>query len=93
MQRNTPVAVAFNDGRVYLYYCVTGAVGVAGGVRRIIKSNDRWGSSAPIDSPVVARGSQLAVVRANGINHLFYVARDANEELSDYIVHFRDEIE
>lgn len=93
MQRNTPMAVTFNDGRVYLYYTVTGAVGVAGGIRRVIKSNNSWGSTAPIEGPVVARNSQLAVVRANGINHLFYVARDEDPERGDYIVHHRDEIE
>ncbi|CAJ0555410.1 Ff.00g054750.m01.CDS01 [Fusarium sp. VM40] len=89
MQRNTPVAVAFNSGTVYLYYC---GRGTAGGIRRSVKSNGRWGSSTLIDSNTIAQDSQLTVVRANGINHLFYVARDENEEEDDYFVHHLDEV-
>ncbi|KAJ3545138.1 hypothetical protein NM208_g2663 [Fusarium decemcellulare] len=90
MQRNTPVAVAFNAGTVYLYYCGRGA---AGGIRRTIKTNNTWGISTPIDGPTIAQDSQLTVVRANGINHLFYVARDQNEAEDDYFAHHLDEIE
>lgn len=90
MQRNTPVAVAFNAGTVFLYYCGRGA---AGGIRRTIRRNNTWGTSTLINSNTIAQDSQLTVVRANGINHLFYMARDQNEAGDDYFVHYRDEIE
>ncbi|CVL11183.1 hypothetical protein FPRO06_10017 [Fusarium proliferatum] len=89
MQRNTPVAVAFENGKIFLYYCGTGA---AGGIRRTIKANNTWGNSTLIDSRTISQDSQLTVVRASGINHLFFVARDQNEEEDDYFVHYRDEI-
>ncbi|KAG5807592.1 hypothetical protein H9Q74_008294 [Fusarium xylarioides] len=89
MQRNTPVAVAFENGKVFLYYCGTGA---AGGIRRTVRTNGTWGSSTLIDSRTISQDSQLTVVRANGINHLFFVARDQNEEEDDYFVHYPDEI-
>ncbi|SCV36760.1 uncharacterized protein FFB14_06235 [Fusarium fujikuroi] len=89
MQRNTPVAVAFDNGKVFLYYCGRGA---AGGIRRTIRTNNTWGSSELIDSRTISQDSQLTVVRANGINHLFFVARDQNEEKDDYFVHYPDEI-
>ncbi|KAF5590582.1 uncharacterized protein FSUBG_10798 [Fusarium subglutinans] len=89
MQRNTPVAVAFENGKVFLYYCGTGA---AGGIRRTVKTNNTWGISTLIDSRTISQDSQLTVVRANGINHLFFVARDQNEEEDDYFVHYADEI-
>ncbi|KAF4456303.1 hypothetical protein F53441_1548 [Fusarium austroafricanum] len=90
MQRNTPVAVAFNAGKVFLYYC---GRGTAGGIRRTTKTGNSWGISTLVNSDTIAQDSQLTVVRANGINHLFFVARDANEEGDDYFVHYRDEIE
>jgi hypothetical protein len=90
MQRNTPVAVAFNAGTVYLYYC---GRGTAGGIRRTVRRNNTWGTSTLIDGSTIAQASQLAVVRANGINHLFYVARDPDEEEDDYFVHYLDEVE
>ncbi|KAG7416797.1 hypothetical protein ACKAV7_003572 [Fusarium commune] len=89
MQRNTPVAVAFDNGKVFLYYCGRGA---AGGIRRTIRTNNSWGISTLIDSRTISQDSQLTVVRANGINHLFFVARDQNEEEDDYFVHYPDEI-
>ncbi|KAG5794899.1 hypothetical protein H9Q69_006070 [Fusarium xylarioides] len=89
MQRNTPVAVAFDDGKVFLYYCGRGA---AGGIRRTVRTSGTWGSSTLIDSRTISQDSQLTVVRANGINHLFFVARDQNEEEDDYFVHYPDEI-
>ncbi|KAG4266852.1 hypothetical protein FPRO04_13028 [Fusarium proliferatum] len=89
MQRNTPVAVAFDNGKVFLYYCGRGA---AGGIRRTIRTNNSWGTSSLIDSRTISQDSQLTVVRANGINHLFFVARDQNEEEDDYFVHYPDEI-
>ncbi|KAF5639340.1 hypothetical protein F52700_4192 [Fusarium sp. NRRL 52700] len=94
MQRNTPVAVAFDNGKVFLYYCGRGLVGSSqgGGIRRTIRTNGIWGNSTLIDSRTISQDSQLTVVRANGINHLFFVARDRNEEEDDYFVHFRDEI-
>ncbi|KAF4958792.1 hypothetical protein FGADI_2136 [Fusarium gaditjirri] len=89
MQRNTPVAVAFDNDKVFLYYCGRGA---AGGIRRTIRTNNSWGTSTPVDSRIISQDSQLTVVRANGINHLFFVARDQNEEEDDYFVHYQDEI-
>ncbi|KAF5593439.1 hypothetical protein FPANT_5135 [Fusarium pseudoanthophilum] len=89
MQRNTPVAVAFDNGKVFLYYCGRGA---AGGIRRTVRTNGSWGNSSLIDSRTISQDSQLTVVRANGINHLFFVARDQNEEEDDYFVHYPDEI-
>ncbi|RKK92555.1 hypothetical protein BFJ68_g10729 [Fusarium oxysporum] len=88
MQRNTPVAVAFDNSKVFLYYCGRGA---AGGIRRTIRTDNTWGTSTLIDSRTISQDSQLTVVRANGINHLFFVARDQNEE-DDYFVHYPDEI-
>lgn len=89
MQRNTPVAVAFDNSKVFLYYCGRGA---AGGIRRTIRTDNTWGTSTLIDSRTISQDSQLTVVRANGINHLFFVARDQNEEEDDYFVHYPDEI-
>lgn len=90
MQRNTPLAATFNNGKVYIYYCGRGA---AGGIRRTVKVNNAWSTAVPISGPTIAQDSQLTVVRANGINHLFYVARDQNEAVEDYFVHYRDEID
>ncbi|KAF4963305.1 hypothetical protein FSARC_8673 [Fusarium sarcochroum] len=89
MQRNTPVAAAFDAGTVYLYYCGRGA---AGGIRRTIRTNSTWGNSILIGGHSIAQDSQLTVVRDNGVNHLFYVARDQDEEEDDYFVHYIDEI-
>lgn len=89
MQRNTSVAVAFDAGTVFLYYC---GRGVSGGIRRTIKTNNNWGASTPIDSHPIAQDSQLTVVRANGINHLFYAARHKDEAEDVYLVHHMDEI-
>ncbi|KAI1634231.1 hypothetical protein F4809DRAFT_619727 [Biscogniauxia mediterranea] len=88
VQRNSPVAVAFEAGTVYLYYCWTGT---AGGIKRTTKTNNGWGLSTPVNDHTIAQDSQLTVVRANGINHLFYVARDANDAEENYFVHYRDE--
>ncbi|KAM0224361.1 hypothetical protein ACHAQD_001930 [Fusarium lateritium] len=89
MQRNTPVGVVFENGKVFLYYCGRGA---AGGIWRTIKTDGRWGNSTPVDSRSISQDSQLTVVRANGINHLFFVARDQNEDEDEYFVHYPDEI-
>ncbi|KAF5687799.1 hypothetical protein FDENT_5089 [Fusarium denticulatum] len=94
MQRNTPVAVAFDNGKVFLYYCGRDNAGgtAAGGIRRTIRTNGTWSTSTLIDSRTISQDSQLTVVRANGINHLFFVARDRDEEEDDYFVHYTDEI-
>ncbi|KAL3602992.1 hypothetical protein FPOAC2_07309 [Fusarium poae] len=87
MQRNSPLAVVFDSGTVYLYYC--GRM-IAGGIRRVMKVNGSWGIPQTVGTATIAQDSQLAVVRANGINHLFYVARDQDESKDDYFVHYLD---
>lgn len=87
MQRNSPLAVAFDSGIVYLYYC---GRTTSGGIQRTKKVNGTWSTSVTIGSAIIAQDSQLSVVRANGINHLFYVARDQDESKDDYFVHYLD---
>ncbi|KAM0385196.1 hypothetical protein ACHAO7_011826 [Fusarium culmorum] len=87
MQRNTPLAVAFDSGVIWLYY--RGRT-TSGEIRRTTKVNDTWGQAQTIGSAIIAQDSQLSVVRANGINHLFYVARDQDESKDDYFVHYLD---
>ncbi|KAJ4007415.1 hypothetical protein NW752_007605 [Fusarium irregulare] len=87
MQRNSPLAVAFDKGTVYLYYC---GRTTSGGIRRTKKVNGTWSTSVTIGSATIAQDSQLACVRANGINHLFYVARDEDESKDEYFVHYLD---
>ncbi|KAG9497381.1 hypothetical protein J7337_010241 [Fusarium musae] len=89
MQRNTPVGVVFENGKVFLYYCGRGD---SGGIRRTIKTENGWQNSTLIDSRTISQDSQLTVVRANGINHLFFVARDQTEDEEEYFVHYPDEI-
>lgn len=88
MQRNTPLAVAFDSGVIWLYYC---GRTTSGGIRRTKKVNGTWGEVQTIGSAIIAQDSQLSVVRANGINHLFYVARDQDESKYDYFVHYLDQ--
>ncbi|GAB0138936.1 hypothetical protein EsDP_00007155 [Epichloe bromicola] len=90
MQRNTPVAVAFNAGTVFLYYCGRTP---SGRIKRAIRTNNTWGASILLDIPTISQDSQLTVVRANGINHLFYEPGDQNEAGNVYLVHRMDEIE
>jgi hypothetical protein len=90
VQRNTPLAVAFEAPKVYLYYCGRSVPGV---IRRTIRTNNTWGSATTLECPTIAQDSQLSVVRVNGVNHLFYTARNQEEEGDDYFVHFKDKID
>ncbi|KAI5468018.1 serine proteinase [Mariannaea sp. PMI_226] len=66
----TPIAVTAYEGRTYLYYTDTSHC-----VRRVTKANGSWGSSQVVrDSPPIG-DSQMSVITANGLNHLFYLPR------------------
>ncbi|KAK8913300.1 hypothetical protein VCV18_011774 [Metarhizium anisopliae] len=67
----TSIAVTNYQGTTYLYYADK-----LDNVRRVTKSSGQWGSSQIVrDSPPVG-DNQIAVVTANGFNHIFHLARD-----------------
>jgi len=85
-QKGTTIAVTYCDKKVYLYY-TDGSYNL----RRIVKTNDKWGSSTFLEgTDKLDPSSQLTVATANGINHLFYI-QDGETE-GDF-THVRDAID
>ncbi|KYK58973.1 hypothetical protein DCS_00100 [Drechmeria coniospora] len=85
MKRNTSIAVSYWDGKAYLYY-YDGTYAV----QRIVKNGTWGGAQAVANCPKISEDSQIAVVPANGINHLFFVAKDSGAAESDFFTHVRD---
>ncbi|KJZ67943.1 hypothetical protein HIM_12667 [Hirsutella minnesotensis 3608] len=92
MLRNTPLAVSYHDGKAYLYYCQMGDRALY----RIVKNGETWGIASQVaDAPTIDEASQLAVVTANGFNHLFYVAQSGAQSeptATGYFTHVRDSL-
>ncbi|ODA76477.1 hypothetical protein RJ55_07747 [Drechmeria coniospora] len=85
MKRNTSIAVSYWDGKAYLYY-YDGTYAV----QRIVKNGTWGGAQAVANCPKISEDSQIAVVPGNGINHLFFVAKDSGAAESDFFTHVRD---
>ncbi|KOS19992.1 Wall-associated proteinase [Escovopsis weberi] len=83
----TSVAVTNHKGIVYLYYTDSQS-----NLRRVMRRDNQWGTSAIVkNSPPVGNG-QITVATANGLNHIFYMARDDSMAKQDF-EHVHDPIE
>lgn len=86
----TTFCATYYAGKVYLYYTDYNS-----NLRRVVKTGSKWSSSERImGSPKVAAESQLTVVTANKLNHVFYVSVDNLPMFSatTEFTHIRDEI-
>lgn len=83
--KGTTLAVTYANKKAYLYYTDD-----AYNIQRIIKCDDKWGSSEVLDdADRVGQTSQLAVVTSNNINHLFY---EATGGADNSFTHYSDPI-
>ncbi|KAI0409853.1 hypothetical protein F4802DRAFT_4232 [Xylaria palmicola] len=72
---NTPLAAVYSTEtkKAYLYYLDGGQ-----SIQRVVNSSSTWGGPQALQGPAkVTEGCQLAAVNANGLNHLFYIAKDS----------------
>ncbi|KAH6621042.1 hypothetical protein B0J18DRAFT_215409 [Chaetomium sp. MPI-SDFR-AT-0129] len=84
---NSTLAVAYIDGKTYLYY-----VDTSDQIRVIVKDDSGWGGSNPVNvahAPIDTQ-SQLTVVAADNGNHLFYIALGEKSKYKfQHILHAR----
>ncbi|KAI0536513.1 hypothetical protein GGR58DRAFT_475007 [Xylaria digitata] len=89
---NSGIAAVYSTDtkKAYVYY-----LDDSQSIQRIVKSQGTWGSPQSVKgAPKVAEACQLAVVNANGYNHLFYTAKDSGGGIGsasfDPFQHVRD---
>ncbi|KAF5654493.1 hypothetical protein FHETE_11296 [Fusarium heterosporum] len=76
--------VTFAVDTAYVYY-----VDNQSNLVRITKKGNTWGSSAQVQGWQVAKGSQITVTTANGLNHIFFVPLTGQSELGTSNQHFQ----
>lgn len=78
----TSIAVAYYDGKSYLYYTDS-----SNELRFVTKANGKWGHSDSVKGSSVDADSQLTVVNNGRTNHLFYVAKKDPKTKISHVAH------